>query len=111
MRRSQLTVGPKQNPAVLRAPTGNFADSQKFWSLGKPTYDPAKITVPIFLIQAEWDQDAPPYMARTLFSLLANAPEKRCFMPSALIQVRHWQRRLSKALSLAPHAIGGRIGP
>lgn len=70
-------IGSKANPPVLRAPTGSTADIQKFWSSGKPTYDPAKITVPILLIQAEWDQDTPPYMARALFPLLVNAPEKR----------------------------------
>jgi len=73
-------VGSKENPPVLRAPAGVVADGQKFWSSGKPTYDPAKITVPVLLIQAEWDHDLPPYMARTLFSLLVNAPEKRYVM-------------------------------
>lgn len=62
----------------LRA-QGVGADGQK-WSSGKPTYDPAKITVPVLLIQAEWDQDLPPYMARALFPLLVNAPEKRYVM-------------------------------
>ena len=70
-------VGSKQNPPVLRAPDGVMLDLQRFWSAGKSTYDPAKITVPILLIQAEWDQDTPPYMSRALFPLLVNAPEKR----------------------------------
>ena len=73
-------VGSKQNPPVLRAPNGVVADVRKFWSAGKPSYDPAKITVPVLLIQADWDQDTPPYMARTLFPLLVNAPEKRLVM-------------------------------
>jgi len=73
-------VGSKENPPVLRAPAGVIADGQKFWSSGKPTYDPAKITVPVLLIQAEWDQDLPPYMARALFPLLVHAPEKRYVM-------------------------------
>ena len=47
---------------------------------GKATYDPAKITVPTLLIQAEWDQDTPPYMSKNLFPLLVNAPEKRYVM-------------------------------
>jgi len=69
--------GPKQNPPALRAPNGTVLDGERFWSAGKSTYDPAKITVPILLIQAEWDQDTPPYMSRALFPLLVNAPEKR----------------------------------
>ena len=73
-------VGSKQNPPVVRAPNGSVADGRRFWSNGKSTYDPAKITVPVLLIQADWDQDAPPYMARTLFPLLVNAPEKRYVM-------------------------------
>jgi hypothetical protein len=28
-------------------------------------------------VDAEWDHDAPPYMAQTLFPLLVNAPSKR----------------------------------
>jgi len=72
--------GPKQNPPALRAPNGTVLDNERFWSAGKSTYDPAKITVPILLIQAEWDQDTPPYMSRALFPLLVNAPEKRYVM-------------------------------
>jgi pimeloyl-ACP methyl ester carboxylesterase len=73
-------VGSNQNPPVLRAPNGVLRDMRDDWSAGKPTYDPAKITVPVLLILAEWDQDTPPYMARTLFPLLVNAPEKRLVM-------------------------------
>lgn len=73
-------VGSKQDPPALRAPDGVMLDLQRFWGAGKSTYDPAKITVPILLIQAEWDQDTPPYMSRALFPLLVNAPEKRYVM-------------------------------
>jgi len=69
--------GSKQNPPVLRGPNGVVLDVQQIWRAGKSTYDPAKITVPILLIQAEWDQDTPPYMSRALFPLLVNSPEKR----------------------------------
>jgi esterase/lipase len=33
--------------------------------------------VPTLLVGAEWDRDAPPYMAQTLFPLLVNSPAKR----------------------------------
>ncbi len=69
--------GAKQNPAVIRAPNGVLADGAEYWSSNKPYYDPAKITVPTLLIQAEWDRDLPPYMAQTLFPLLVNSPGKR----------------------------------
>ena len=69
--------GAKLNPPVLRAPNGTLQDTADFWSAGKAYYDPAKITVPALLIQAEWDRDTPPYMAQTLFPLLVNAPGKR----------------------------------
>jgi pimeloyl-ACP methyl ester carboxylesterase len=48
-----------------------------YWITGQPNYDPAKITVPTLLLVGEWDRDTPPKMARTLFSLLVNAPAKR----------------------------------
>jgi pimeloyl-ACP methyl ester carboxylesterase len=69
--------GARQNPPVLRAPNGVVQDGLDFWSAGKSTYDPAKITVPTLLIHAEWDRDTPPYMAQTLFPLLVNSPAKR----------------------------------
>jgi pimeloyl-ACP methyl ester carboxylesterase len=49
-------VGAKTNPPVIRAPNGVLADSNDYWSAGKAYYDPAKITVPALLVQAEWDR-------------------------------------------------------
>jgi pimeloyl-ACP methyl ester carboxylesterase len=69
--------GAKMNPPVLRAPNGVLQDNADFWSAGKSTYDPAKITAPTLLIHAEWDRDTPAYMAQTLFPLLVNSPGKR----------------------------------
>jgi pimeloyl-ACP methyl ester carboxylesterase len=69
--------GAKANPPVIRAPNGVVADGQDFFGAGKPYYDPSKITVPTLLVDAEWDHDAPPYMAQTLFPLLVNSPAKR----------------------------------
>jgi pimeloyl-ACP methyl ester carboxylesterase len=73
-------VGAKQTPPVIRAPNGVVADTADYWSAGKPYWDPAKITVPTLLVQAEWDRDLPPYMAQTLFPLLVNSPGKRYVM-------------------------------
>jgi len=72
--------GAKASPPFLRAPNGVVQDSNEYWSAGKPYYDPAKITVPTLLVQAEWDRDLPPYMAQTLFPLLVNSPGKRYVM-------------------------------
>jgi pimeloyl-ACP methyl ester carboxylesterase len=72
--------GAKQNPPIIRAPNGVVADGNEYWSSNKPYYDPAKITVPTLLVQAEWDRDLPPYMAQTLFPLLVNSPGKRYVM-------------------------------
>jgi pimeloyl-ACP methyl ester carboxylesterase len=71
------TVGAQMTPAVLRAPNGVVQDTNEFFGAGKPYYDPSRITVPTLLVGAEWDKDAPPYMAQTLFPLLVNAPDKR----------------------------------
>jgi pimeloyl-ACP methyl ester carboxylesterase len=70
-------VGAQMSPPGLRAPNGTLQDSADFWSAGKAYYDPAEITVPTLLVQAEWDQDTPPYMAQALFPLIKNAPDKR----------------------------------
>jgi pimeloyl-ACP methyl ester carboxylesterase len=72
--------GAKQNPPVLRAPNGTVADSQEFWTKGKPMYDPGKIAAPTLVVIGEWDHDTPPIMAQTVFSLLTNSPGKRLVM-------------------------------
>jgi pimeloyl-ACP methyl ester carboxylesterase len=71
------SFGAAQNPPVLRAPNGTVQDSREFWMKGKPVYDPALITVPVLLVNAEWDSDTPPHMAQTVFEKLVNAPYKR----------------------------------
>ncbi len=58
-------------------PTGVVADLLEYWAAGVPTYDPARITVPVMLILGEWDVDTPPEMAQELFSRLTAAPYKR----------------------------------
>ena len=69
--------GAKLNPPVIRAPNGVMADVAETWWVGKPYYDPAKITAPVLLVTAAWDNDVPPQMARTLLPLLVNSPDKR----------------------------------
>ena len=69
--------GARMNPPVIRAPNGVMADvAATFW-VGKSYYDPGKITMPVLLVSAAWDHDVPPTMARALYPLLVNAPDKR----------------------------------
>ena len=44
---------------------------------GKPVYDPALITVPVLLINAEWDADTPPTMGNAVFEKLVHAQYRR----------------------------------
>ena len=67
----------RHNPPALRAPNGSVADGREYWAVGKPFFDPAKITAPTLLVLGEWDQDTPPYMANALFPLLTAATTKR----------------------------------
>jgi pimeloyl-ACP methyl ester carboxylesterase len=67
----------KHNPPMLRAPNGVIADVLAWWNAGKAHYDPGRITVPTFLIHAEWDFDLPSYQAREVFAALKNTPYKR----------------------------------
>lgn len=71
------SVGAQLDPPVIRAPNGVRQDGAEYWQVGRPLYDPAKITVPTLLVVGEWDHDTPPTLARTLFPLLVNAPDKR----------------------------------
>ena len=61
----------------LRAPNGVIDDVMTYWMKGQPTYNPANIRVPTFLIHAEWDADLPSYQAQGLFAELRNVPYKR----------------------------------
>lgn len=70
-------LGASRNPPVLRAPNGVVMDVMRYWRAGKPTYDPAKITAPTLLVQAEWDRDTPPYMSQALFARLTAARWKQ----------------------------------
>jgi pimeloyl-ACP methyl ester carboxylesterase len=67
----------KHNPPLLRAPNGVIADALAYWTAGMAHYDPGKISVPTFLIHAEWDFDLPSYQAQAYFAELTNAPYKR----------------------------------
>jgi pimeloyl-ACP methyl ester carboxylesterase len=58
----------------LRAPNGTVQDTREFWAVGKPLYDPKKITVPVMLVHAEWDADLPSYMLQEYFKQLTNTP-------------------------------------
>jgi pimeloyl-ACP methyl ester carboxylesterase len=62
---------------ALRAPNGVTHDIRGYYMSGKTTYDPSKITAPTLMIQAEWDNDTPPYMSQALFPLLTGAPWKQ----------------------------------
>ena len=67
----------KHDPPLLRAPNGVIADVLAWWAAGKAHYNPGKITVPTFLVHAEWDFDLPSYQAREYFAQLINVPYKR----------------------------------
>ena len=67
----------RHNPPMLRAPNGVIADALVWWTAGKAHYDPGRITVPTFLVHAEWDFDLPSYQARDYFAALTNVPYKR----------------------------------
>ena len=64
-------------PPVLRAPNGVVKDGRDYWAAGRALYDPAGITAPTMIAVGEWDNDTPPALGLALFSLLANAPQKR----------------------------------
>jgi pimeloyl-ACP methyl ester carboxylesterase len=74
-------IGAEADPPYIRAPNGTLQDSREYWLSGRPYYDPGEICAPTLIVLAEWDAETPPYMAQTLFPLLANAPDKRyvCF--------------------------------
>jgi len=72
----RIAAGPIPLDEAL-ALARQIADALAYWTAGKAHYDPGKITVPTFLIHAEWDFDLPSYQAQAYFAELKNAPYKR----------------------------------
>jgi pimeloyl-ACP methyl ester carboxylesterase len=68
---------PRGSSGNLRATNGVIEDVMTYWQADKPMYDPGKITVPTFLIHAEWDADLPIYHAQGIFNALTNTLYKR----------------------------------
>jgi pimeloyl-ACP methyl ester carboxylesterase len=62
---------------TLRAPNGTVQDSREYWASGKPLYDPARLTVPVLIVHADWDRDCPMEMAQAVFGKLLAAPYRR----------------------------------
>ncbi|HYN14302.1 MAG TPA: hypothetical protein VES66_00760, partial [Terriglobales bacterium] len=62
---------------VVRAPNGVIEDLRRYWAADTRYYDPSRITVPVLLVQAEWDSDAPPYMSQAVLARLTKARLKR----------------------------------
>ncbi len=60
----------------VRAPSGAVADVRRYWTAGKPLYDPASITAPVLMVRGEWDIDVTREMAGDLFDRLTQAQAK-----------------------------------
>jgi hypothetical protein len=75
--------GNAQNPPVLRAPNGVAEDFQTYWRSGKPTYDPARISVPTFA-SSTWPH------ARRLRWELAGLPRSLLLPFPARRRLRRW---------------------
>lgn len=69
--------GARQDPPVVRSPSGAPHDSRAYWAAGKPYYDPALITAPTLIVHGEWDGLLPLGMAEAVFARLERAPLKR----------------------------------
>ena len=68
---------PDAAPGTIRAPNGVVQDSLDYWNVGKPLYDPGKVTAPVLVVVGEWDLDTKPDLAINLFALLTRAAWKR----------------------------------
>ena len=86
--------GAQRTPPAFRAPLGTAKDAHEYWSRGKRTYDPAKITAPTFIITGEWDQATPVPTSLKLFSELTAAPYRRLeILPEATHAALHEKNR------------------
>lgn len=68
---------PAAAPGTIRAPNGVVQDSLEYWNVGRPLFDPSKVTAPVLLIVGEWDLDTRPELAVALYPLFTHAAWKR----------------------------------
>ena len=64
-------------PPFIHVPNGTLRETEEYWAAGKPYYDAAQVLAPNLVVQGEWDQETPRYMAQGLFDALVNARPKR----------------------------------
>ncbi|OON42006.1 alpha/beta hydrolase [Izhakiella australiensis] len=62
---------------MMRASNGPVQDTRDYWTVDRPFYDPAAITVPLLLLHGEWDVDVPVSLAQAWFLRATGAPWKR----------------------------------
>ncbi len=69
--------GAKNNPPVMRVPTGAVADWLSSWGANKPYWQPGRVSSPTLVIQGEWDVETPPDQGLSVFAQLNGAPYRR----------------------------------
>lgn len=69
--------GAKQNPPVMRVPSGAVADWLNTWAAGKPYWRPERVAAPTLVVQGEWDIENPPDQGLSVFAALTGAPNRR----------------------------------
>jgi fermentation-respiration switch protein FrsA (DUF1100 family) len=69
-----VSVRISQSTAKDQTEKGGSSD---FSDATSRIYDPSRIQVPVLLVHAEWDIEAPAYMSQAIFSRLTGAPYKR----------------------------------
>lgn len=68
--------GSRQNPPVVRAPSGVTQAFADFWSKGKAPWDPSKVKARTLVIVGEWDRNTPVENAKAVHELLSQAASR-----------------------------------
>jgi len=84
-----------RSPPSVRVPAGMVAAAAEMHRLGQLPYEPDKVTVPVLVVQGEWDGVAPPAAGLWLYERLAS-PLKRFVIISqaghrAQLEHNRWQ--------------------
>jgi pimeloyl-ACP methyl ester carboxylesterase/heme-degrading monooxygenase HmoA len=96
-----------RSPPSVRVPAGISAAADDMSRLGQLPYDPQKISVPVLVIQGEWDAVAPPVAGMWLYDRLGSALKRFVVVSQAGHRAHLERNRLQLYSEINGFLIGG----
>lgn len=86
--------GATLQPPGFRAPNGTVRDAFLYWSQGRSTFQPSRVSVPTLIVLGEWDQATPIATALRLYQDLGTARKRLVVLPELTHSAIHERNRM-----------------